>query len=65
MTRVKILQTTMVAGQRHAKGDEVNIDEPAARNLVALGKAVVVSEKSKTGDDTKRPAIPAKAKRQE
>ena len=39
MTKVKILQTTMVAGQRHAKGDVAKVDEPTAQNLVALGKA--------------------------
>ena len=60
MTRVKILQTTTIAGQRHAKGDEVNMDESTAQNLVALGKAKILKEQ-KTAKET-HPAPPTSGK---
>ena len=39
MTKVRFLQTTTAAGRRHAKGDEVPVDEMTAWDLVATGKA--------------------------
>ena len=62
MTKVKILQTTMVAGQRHAKGDVARVDVPTAQDLVALGKAEIVSKKT---DEDKLVAITVKNKRKE
>ncbi len=65
MTKVKILQTTMVAGQRHAKGDEVNIDESTAQNLVALGKAEIVPDKKGKEEQPASLESSAKAMRRE
>ena len=59
MTKVRILQTTMVAGQRHAKGDVTRVDDATAQDLVALGKAEIMAEKQ--GKD--EPASPTKAKK--
>ena len=44
MTKVRFLRTTMVAGRRRAKDDEVSVDEMIARDLVATGKAEIVKE---------------------
>ena len=59
MTKVKILQTTMVAGQRHAKGDIIEISENSARHLTALGKAEIFLEKQRKDGNMD---IPAKSK---
>ena len=60
MTKVRFLTTTTVDGQRYAKGDEVNMDEPTAQNLVALGKAKILKEQ-KTVKET-HPAPPTSGK---
>jgi hypothetical protein len=43
--QIRILVTTTVAGQRHAKGDEVSLDERTAWDLVVTGKAEEGKEK--------------------
>ena len=63
MTKVRFLRTTTAAGCRHAKDDEVSVDEMIARDLVATGKAENVPEQAEPARDDKRPLTSAKAKR--
>ena len=63
--KIRMLITTTLGSIRYAKGQVVELNEAAARNLVALGKAKVAPEKAGGGDDTDRPAVPARAKRKE
>ncbi len=44
MLKVKILQTTMVAGKRYAKGDAIKANEAIARDLDEMGKGKVMPE---------------------
>ena len=62
MTKVKILQTTMVAGQRYAKGDVVDIGEDTAQHLVTMGKVEVMPDKQSKNEPAN---VLAKVKRKE
>jgi len=63
MTKVKLLRTTTLGFIRYAKGQVIDLDEAAARNLVALGKAENVLENKEPDKGDKRPVTSAKAKR--
>ena len=63
MTKVKLLRTTTLGFIRYAKGQVIDLDEAAARNLVALGKAEKALENTEPARDDKRPLTSAKAKR--
>ncbi len=65
MTKVRFLRTTTAVGRRHAKGDEVPVDEMTAQDLVATGKAENVLENKEPAKGDKRPVTSAKAKRGE
>ena len=60
MTKLRFLRATTVAGQRHAKGDEVKMDEVTAQNLVALGKAEILKEKKSAREIHPAPSITSK-----
>ena len=63
MTKVKLLRTTTLGSIRYAKGQVIDLDEAAARTLVALGKAEKVLENTEPDKGDKRPLTSAKAKR--
>ena len=55
MIKVKLLRTTTLGSIRYTKGQVVELDEVAARNLMALGKAEEVPAKIEHGGGDKRP----------
>ena len=61
--KIRMRVTTTLGSIRYVKGQVVELDEAAARNLVALGKAENVLENTEPARDDKRPVTSAKAKR--